>query len=157
MDRNADILVIGGGMAGLAAARALHEGGARVIVIDKGRGPGGRMATRRVEVAGHQVSFDHGAQYFTARDPAFRAVVAGWEAAGVAARWPAAYPLRFLFASKPEAIGPVLGIVHRVIAGWLADQAGVPRNTAQCGSADKAAKRFSSRLVDSATECGTLV
>ncbi|WP_036857571.1 NAD(P)/FAD-dependent oxidoreductase [Erythrobacter cryptus] len=90
MDRNADILVIGGGMAGLAAARALHEGGARVIVIDKGRGPGGRMATRRVEVAGHQVSFDHGAQYFTARDPAFRAVVAGWEAAGVAARWPAA-------------------------------------------------------------------
>ncbi len=32
------------------------------------------------------------------------------------------YPLRFLFASKPEAIGPVLGIVQRVIAGWLADQ-----------------------------------
>ncbi len=31
------------------------------------------------------------------------------------------YPLRFLFASKPEVIGPVLGIVHRVIAGWLAD------------------------------------
>ena len=44
------------------------------------------------------------------------------------------YPLRFLFASKPEAIGPVLGIVHRVIAGWLADQAGVPRDTAQCGA-----------------------
>ena len=43
------------------------------------------------------------------------------------------YPLRFLFASKPEAISPVLGIVHRVIAGWLADQAGVPRDTAQCG------------------------
>jgi len=33
-------------------------------------------------------------------------------------------PLRFLFASKPEAIGPVLGIVHRVIAGWLADLSG---------------------------------
>ena len=44
------------------------------------------------------------------------------------------YPLRFLFASKPEAISPVLGIVHRVIAGWLADQAGVPRDTAQCGA-----------------------
>jgi len=27
------------------------------------------------------------------------------------------YPLRFLFASKPETIGPVLGIVHRMIAG----------------------------------------
>jgi len=43
------------------------------------------------------------------------------------------YPLRFLFASKPEAIGPVLGIVHRLIAGWLADQAGVKRVSAQCG------------------------
>lgn len=90
MDRHADILVIGGGMAGLAAARALQAGGARVIVIDKGRGPGGRMATRRVEVAGKQLRFDHGAQYFTARDPAFRALVGAWEAAGVAARWPAA-------------------------------------------------------------------
>jgi len=36
-------------------------------------------------------------------------------------------PLRLLFAGKPDAIGPVLGIVHRVIAGWLAAQAGVDR------------------------------
>ena len=40
------------------------------------------------------------------------------------------YPLRFLFASKPEAISPVLGIVQRVIGGWLADQAGVGRAAA---------------------------
>lgn len=45
------------------------------------------------------------------------------------------YPLRFLFANKPEAIGPVLGIVYRVVAGWLADQAGVERASAQCGAA----------------------
>ena len=44
------------------------------------------------------------------------------------------YPLRFLFASKPDAIGPVMAIVHRVIARWLADQAGVPREAAQCGA-----------------------
>ncbi|WDA41086.1 FAD-dependent oxidoreductase [Erythrobacter sp. BLCC-B19] len=86
----ADILIIGGGMAGLSAATALAASGQRITVLDKGRGPGGRMAARRVEIGGEQVSFDHGAQYFTARDPAFRAVVAAWEAAGVAARWPAA-------------------------------------------------------------------
>lgn len=34
-----------------------------------------------------------------------------------------------------EAIGPVLGIVQRVIAGWLADQAGVPRDEAQRNAA----------------------
>ena len=90
MDGQADILIIGGGMAGLSAATALAGAGAGVTVLDKGRGPGGRMAARRVEIAGEQVSFDHGAQYFTARDEAFREAVAGWQAAGVAARWPAA-------------------------------------------------------------------
>ena len=55
------------------------------------------------------------------------------------------YPLRFLFASKPEAIGPVLGIVYRVIAGWLADQAGVDRARAQCGAVTLI-QRFGSAL-----------
>lgn len=90
MSEQSDILIIGGGMAGLSAAHRLAGTGQSIIVLDKGRGPGGRMAARRVEIAGAQVSFDHGAQYFTARDPAFREAVAAWEAAGVAARWPAA-------------------------------------------------------------------
>ncbi len=55
------------------------------------------------------------------------------------------YPLRFLFASRPDVIGPVLGIVHRVIAGWLADQAGVARDTAQCGAVTLI-QRFGSAL-----------
>lgn len=90
MEEHTDICIIGGGMAGLSAATALAALGHSIIVLDKGRGPGGRMAARRVELAGAQVTFDHGAQYFTARDPSFRDQVAAWEAAGVAARWPAA-------------------------------------------------------------------
>lgn len=91
MDNNqTDTLIIGAGMAGLTCARVLAQAGQSVCVLDKGRGPGGRMAARRAEVAGETVSFDHGAQYFTARDPAFQAVVAAWEAQGVAASWPAA-------------------------------------------------------------------
>lgn len=90
MNEHTDICIIGGGMAGLSAAVALAGLDQSIIVLDKGRGPGGRMAARRVAIAGQQVSFDHGAQYFTARDPAFREQVAAWEAAGVAARWPAA-------------------------------------------------------------------
>lgn len=65
------IAVIGGGIAGLACARVLLARGHDVQVFDKGRGPGGRMSTRRAETALGEVSFDHGAQYFTARDPAF--------------------------------------------------------------------------------------
>ncbi|MBI1403104.1 MAG: NAD(P)-binding protein [Porphyrobacter sp.] len=85
-----DYLLIGAGMAGLACATELSRNGASVTVLDKGRGPGGRMATRRVEIGAASIGFDHGAQYFTVRDPAFRHAVAEWEAAGVAARWPVA-------------------------------------------------------------------
>ncbi|WP_455423907.1 ISCR element clade Ia family transposase [Aquilutibacter rugosus] len=54
-------------------------------------------------------------------------------------------PLRFLFASTPEAIGPVLAIVHRVIAGWLAEQTGIDRASAQCGAVTLI-QRFGSAL-----------
>lgn len=59
-------------MAGLACAGQLAAAGHRPLVLDKGRGIGGRMATRRVEIAGQACGFDHGAQYFTIRDPEFR-------------------------------------------------------------------------------------
>lgn len=62
-----DVAIVGAGMAGLSCARALVEAGLKVAVFDKARGAGGRMATRRGELA----SFDHGAQYFTARSPDF--------------------------------------------------------------------------------------
>jgi renalase len=65
------IIVIGAGMAGLACARALKSAGREVLVLDKGRGIGGRMATRRIELNAGAMRFDHGAQYFTVRTPEF--------------------------------------------------------------------------------------
>lgn len=76
-------LVVGAGIAGLIAARALHVKGLNVTVLDKGRGVGGRMATRRIGSA----VFDHGAQFFTARDPQFCAQVNTLLAADVAKEW----------------------------------------------------------------------
>ncbi|MEO0944486.1 MAG: FAD-dependent oxidoreductase, partial [Pseudomonadota bacterium] len=58
-----DIVIIGAGMAGIACARSLRAAGVPVRLIDKGRGIGGRVATRRAEVADALVTFDHGAQY----------------------------------------------------------------------------------------------
>lgn len=84
------VAIVGAGISGLACADALVGAGHEVTLFDKGRGPGGRMSTRRVEVEGETVRFDHGAQYFIARDPAFAARVAQWQATGIAARWPAA-------------------------------------------------------------------
>ena len=67
-----DVLVIGSGMTGIACARHLYAAGWDVVVLDKGRGIGGRMATRRVEVNGQTIRFDHGAQFVTARDAGFK-------------------------------------------------------------------------------------
>ncbi len=80
------VAVIGAGIAGLACALALARAGHDVTVFDKGRAAGGRIATRRTG----ETSFNHGAQYATARAPAFRALMSELQAAGVAAPWEAA-------------------------------------------------------------------
>jgi predicted NAD/FAD-dependent oxidoreductase len=61
------IAVIGAGMAGITAARTLVQAGHSVAVFEKSSGCSGRMATR----SSPHGSFDHGAQYFTVRDPRF--------------------------------------------------------------------------------------
>lgn len=82
--------VIGAGLAGLTCAAGLRDGGHGVTLFDKGRGAGGRMASRRVQTVQGEARFDHGAQYMTARDPAFRERLEDWASQGLAARWPAA-------------------------------------------------------------------
>ena len=84
MTRGHTVGVIGAGMAGLACARELAATGFDVTVFDKGRGLGGRTATRRAEP---DLRFDHGAQFFTADDPLFREVTDDWLARGVVAEW----------------------------------------------------------------------
>jgi renalase len=78
------IAVIGSGMAGLACARRLTDAGCMPTVFDKGRGIGGRLATRRA-AEGRQ--FDHGAQYITATAPSFTTLLNEAETAGAAALW----------------------------------------------------------------------
>jgi len=75
--------IVGGGIAGSVAARALHRHNVRVTVLDKARGPGGRMSSRRSEVG----RFDHGVAYFDAHAPEFRQWLAPLEAQGVVSQW----------------------------------------------------------------------
>lgn len=77
------VLIIGAGMSGLTAARELLDAGVRPTVLDKGQKPGGRMATRTLGEA----RFDHGAQHFGMRDPAFRRIANDWMEAGIVREW----------------------------------------------------------------------
>jgi len=78
-----EIAIVGAGLAGTVAARDLAAAGRAVHIVEKSRGAGGRMATRR---AGG-LAFDHGAQYFKPHGEAFAAEVEAWAARGLAASW----------------------------------------------------------------------
>jgi len=77
------VLVVGAGISGLLAATVLKENGVDVIVVDKGRGAGGRMSTRRIDLDHTCAYFDHGAQYFTVSNADFARYVERWLALGI--------------------------------------------------------------------------
>ena len=77
------VAIVGAGLAGLMAARSLTAQGHEVVLFDKGRSPGGRLATRRIGDA----RVDHGAQFFTVRDDAFAAHVRTWVDDGLVYEW----------------------------------------------------------------------
>lgn len=78
-----ETIILGAGLAGLMAARTLTEAGHPVTVVDKSRGVGGRLGTRRF--GGGRA--DHGAQFFSVREPEFAAIVERWRDAGRAYEW----------------------------------------------------------------------
>ncbi len=67
----------------MAAAQALRAAGHDVVILDRGRVIGGRLASRRTD--GRPV--DIGASYFTVSDPRFEAVVEDWRSRGLARPW----------------------------------------------------------------------
>ena len=83
------VAVIGAGLTGLSCARVLRQAGCYVEVFERDRIIGGRMGTARVGLT----TFDHGAQYITARTKRFSDYLEEMIAAGYAARW------------KPKAVG----------------------------------------------------
>jgi predicted NAD/FAD-dependent oxidoreductase len=111
--------IVGAGMAGLACAEVLAGRGFDIRLFDKGRGPGGRMATRRVRTAMGEAAFDHGAQYFTARDPRFVEVVHGWQRRGLVAPWPEAHSEAWVGVPAMSALIRDMAAGHRVCFGEI--------------------------------------
>lgn len=78
-----DTIIVGAGVSGLAAATKLVNAGKRVLILEKGRGLGGRMATRRWEGA----LLDHGAQFFTQTSSEFAVFLEKWKKQGLIEPW----------------------------------------------------------------------
>jgi renalase len=77
--QNPKVLVIGAGISGSGAARALASSGIDVEVWDKGRGAGGRLSTRRTALG----SFNHGTTAFTVGTQTIDQEVNDWRHAGL--------------------------------------------------------------------------
>lgn len=122
------VAIIGAGLAGLACAERLLAGGREVVLFDKGRGPGGRMSTRRLGSPAGNISFDHGAQYFTVREPAFRTAVEAWIAAELVLPWPAAGPEAYV--GVPSMNAPVKALASAFDTRWSSEV----KSLAQAGS-----------------------
>ena len=80
------VAVVGAGAAGLMAARTLQDHGLEVRLFDKGRRPGGRMATRSSRQA-PELAFDHGVAGFTLADHRLACRIEAWAESGVVAPW----------------------------------------------------------------------
>ena len=78
-----DVIIIGSGLSGITAARALHQQGRTALVLDKGRRIGGRCSTKRK----NGIIFNHGAQFFTSKDRDFQEIVHNAQAEGAIASW----------------------------------------------------------------------
>jgi renalase len=78
-----DVVVIGAGLAGLTAGRHLHRNGYRTLIMEKSRGLGGRLATRRVD----DQPIDHGCRFLTPFEQTDSALINQLLQAGVITSW----------------------------------------------------------------------
>ena len=121
--------VVGAGIAGLACSLELARAGLSVTVFDKGRRPGGRVASRQLQ----GVDFNHGAQFATARTDGFARLLDACVEAGIAAEWPAAGSGRWSFV-------PDMAALPRHLAAQIVQQAGTLHVFRQVGAIEGRAR-----------------
>lgn len=97
------VTIVGAGLAGAACAAGLTAAGIAVRLVERGRAPGGRMASPLL----HGRRVDIGAGYFTVRDGGFQSVVDRWQSAGLTRPWTDTFSVLELGQDARRTTGPV--------------------------------------------------
>ena len=111
-----EILVIGAGITGLRATQLLDMAGHAVTLVDKGRGPGGRCATRRADA----FAFDHGAPGLQVTDDSFSAFLSEH---ALQASWPLGGE------AHPVTISPRMSSLGRTLESLFSDRVSIQYQT----------------------------
>ena len=104
-----NVLVVGAGISGSTAARTLQQHGVSVTLVDKGRGAGGRLSSRRTTVG----RFNHGAPDFEVKTERFTDYVVRWCTQGLLERTVHLHGLRY---HSPTAMNALVKHVQRDLA-----------------------------------------
>ncbi len=149
-----DVLVVGAGMAGARVAELRAAAGDRVVVVDKGRRHGGRMASRRLDGD----AADTGVTAFAAAGPSFTRALAGWADDGRAApltdrpeRWRGTPRMRDLPAHVVGRSGATVRLATTVTALAVVDgrwRATITRRPSPAGTADATAPEVDTVTAD---------
>lgn len=107
------VVIIGAGIAGLAAATDLRARGFRVRLLDKGRNLGGRLATRSLGGA----LLDHGAPCFAAAAGVFDDALRRWAEAGLVRPWGGSEPTPEGPAQRWRGVPSMAGFAAGLAAG----------------------------------------
>jgi renalase len=125
-----DVIVVGAGLAGLAAARDLQNAGFKVSVLEKSRGVGGRCATKRLTVGDSVIRVDHGAQFFTVRGERLQKLVIQLEYSGVVQAWTRGFPKLTVRGLEPRAAGHTRYVctdgMNALAKAFVEDDQGLP-------------------------------
>jgi photolyase PhrII len=120
--RGQRVAVVGAGLAGAFAGRLLADQGVDVVLFDKGRGPGGRLSSRRRP--GGRIR--HGAPQLHIDDPRLERHLAGWAEEGLLRRegevWVGDPPnavLKHLLAGLDARFGTPVTALERAGERWV--------------------------------------
>ncbi len=106
-----DVAVIGAGLTGLSCAKELSQLGSRVVVLEKSRGLGGRVATRRI----NDLRVDHGLPYLQPQGKLSGQLIQRLHQENIIQPWHSQFPDTYI---APQGMSEIAKFIGKDLEVW---------------------------------------